>query len=116
MTRARDCWWPIQLTAGLLVAALPAAAAAAAETDRTGMATGLTNSVKTIGGSIASAVFGVALFHGVSAAALEAGVMAAPLAGYLTVWTLCGVTAAHCAVVLAVFVPRAAFTTTAGPG
>ena len=46
---------------GALVAALPAAAAAAAPAHQTGVATGLTNSVKTVGGAIASCVFGIAL-------------------------------------------------------
>lgn len=95
---------------GLLVAALPAAAAAAAPEARSGMATGLTNATKTVGGSIASAVFGVALFHGVSEAAVEAGHTAAPLSGYLVVWGLCGLTAAVCALVLLVGVPKDAFT------
>lgn len=98
------------LGSGLLVAALPSAAAAAAPEARSGMATGLTNATKTVGGSIASAVFGVALFQGVSAAAVEAGQTAAPLSGYLVVWTLCGVTAAICALVLLVGVPKDAFT------
>ena len=98
------------LGSGLLVAALPAAAAAAAPADRTGMASGLTNATKTVGGSIASAVFGVALFSGVTAEAVEAGRTAAPLAGYLVVWAVCGVTAAACAVVLALVVPKGAFT------
>src|SRR5690606_9947312 len=39
---------------GILVAALPAAAAAAAPPERTGFATGMTNATKTIGGAIAS--------------------------------------------------------------
>ena len=77
---------------------------------RTGFATGMTNATKTVGGSIAAAVFGVALFPGVSAAAVEAGQTAAPLSGYLVVWTLCGVTAAICALVLLVGVPKDAFT------
>ena len=98
------------LGSGLLVAALPSAAAAAAPEARSGMATGLTNATKTVGGSIASAVFGVALFQGVSAATVEAGETAAPLSGYLVVWTLCGVTAAVCALVLLVGVPKDAFT------
>lgn len=98
------------LGSGLLVAALPSAAAAAAPEARSGMATGLTNATKTVGGSIASAVFGVALFQGVSAAAVEAGQTAAPLSGYLVVWTLCGVMAAICALVLLVGVPKDAFT------
>lgn len=100
---------------GMLVAALPAAAAAAAPEDRTGMATGLTNSIKTVGGSVASAVFGVALFAGVTEAAVAAGETAAPLSGYMTVWALCGGTAAVCAVLLATFVPRTAFTTAPAP-
>lgn len=101
---------------GLLVAALPSAAAAAASHNRTGMATGLTNSIKTVGGSIASAVFGVALFAGVSEAAVAAGETAAPLGGYMVVWALCGITAAVCALLLAVFVPKRAFTATGRGG
>ena len=97
------------LGSGLLVAALPAAAAAAAPEARSGMATGLTNATKTVGGSIASAVFGVALFQGVSSAAVEAGVTAAPLSGYLIVWALCGLTGLVCAAVLLVGVPKDAF-------
>ncbi len=49
---------------GALVAALPAAAAAAAPRGQTGIAAGLTNTTKTIGGSFASAVFGVVLATG----------------------------------------------------
>lgn len=93
---------------GALVAALPSAAAAAAAANRTGMATGMTNMTKTLGGAIASAVFGVALFRGVSEAAVEAGRTAAPLSGYLTVWALCGITAAVCAGLL-MMVPRGSF-------
>ncbi len=104
------------LGSGLLVAALPAAAAAAAPEERSGMATGLTNATKTVGGSIASAVFGVALFHGVSSAAVEAGETAAPLSGYLIVWALCGLTAAVCALVLLVGVPKGAFSRPAVSG
>lgn len=97
------------LGSGVLVAALPAAAAAAAPESRTGMATGLTNSIKTVGGSIASAVFGIALFTGVTQAAVAAGETAAPLFGYMTVWAVCGVTALVCCLLLAVFVPADAF-------
>ena len=46
---------------GALVAALPAAAAAAAPADRTGFVTGMTNTTKTIGGAIASSIFAIAL-------------------------------------------------------
>ena len=52
------------LGSGALVAALPAAAAAAAPRGQTGIAAGLTNTTKTIGGSFASAIFGIVLFQG----------------------------------------------------
>ncbi|MEJ3406131.1 MFS transporter [Rathayibacter sp. YIM 133350] len=91
---------------GALVAALPAAAAAAAPPTQTGVATGLTNSVKTVGGAVASCVFGIALLShaGSEAASGTAG----SLSGYFTVWTVCGVTALVAAVCL-VFVPKLAF-------
>jgi MFS family permease len=90
---------------GALVAALPAAAASAAPDTQTGVATGLTNSVKTVGGAIASAVFGIALIQGATEAA--AGT-AGSLTGYFTVWSICGVTALVAAVLLC-FVPKDAF-------
>lgn len=90
---------------GALVAALPAAAASAAPLGQTGVATGLTNSVKTIGGAIASAVFGIALAtHAEGAVEGTAG----SFSGYVTVWVVCGVTALLAAVIL-LFVPRTAF-------
>ncbi len=90
------------LGSGALVAALPAAAAAAAPEGRTAVATGLTNTTKTIGGSFASCVFGVALAAGATHST------AASLSGYYTVWILCSVTAFVAAVGLT-FVPRLAF-------
>ncbi|MDT0203494.1 MFS transporter [Nocardioides sp. AE5] len=72
---------------GVLVAALPAAAAAAAPPDRTGFATGMTNATKTVGGAIASAVFAIALAATGSISGPEEG--HAPLSGYLTVWGVC---------------------------
>lgn len=90
---------------GALVAALPAAAAAAAPLGQTGVATGLTNSVKTVGGAIASAVFGIALAtHAEGAVQGTAG----SYSGYLTVWVVCGMTALLAAVIL-LFVPKTAF-------
>ena len=59
----------VGLGSGALVAALPAAAASAAPATQTGVATGLTNSVKTVGGAIASCVFGIALLQGATGAA-----------------------------------------------
>ncbi|MRG60980.1 MFS transporter [Agromyces sp. CFH 90414] len=98
---------------GALVAALPAAAAAAAPVHQTGVATGLTNSVKTVGGAIASCVFGIALaghaLGGAAAGGAEAGGTAGSFSGYVTVWLVCGLTAVA-AVVLLAFVPRFAFT------
>ena len=58
---------------GALVAALPAAAAAAAPADRTGFVTGMTNTTKTIGGAIASSIFAIALASTGSIADAEAG-------------------------------------------
>ncbi|WP_237687361.1 MFS transporter [Arthrobacter jiangjiafuii] len=99
------------LGSGALVAALPSAAAAAAPLNRTGMATGLTNTTKTIGGSFASAVFGIALMSAATDALADgaqgAGT-AAPLTGYLTVWTVCSVTG-FIAAGLLLLVPRLAF-------
>ncbi len=99
----------VGLGSGALVAALPAAAAAAAPATQTGVATGLTNSVKTVGGAIASCVFGIALFHGATGAGVAADGTAGSFTGYLTVWVVCGVTALVAAVLL-LFVPKQAFT------
>jgi len=89
---------------GALVGALPAAAAAAAPRGQTGVATAMTNTTKTVGGSFASAVFGVVLLTG--AATVTA--TAASLFGYMLVWTICGLGALVAAVLL-FFVPRLAF-------
>lgn len=94
---------------GALVAALPSAAAAAAPLTQTGMATGLTNATKTLGGAFASCVFGIAL-AGQALGSLTPGAdnTAAPIEGYMLVWTICGVTALVAAVAL-YFVPKLAF-------
>ena len=95
------------LGSGALVAALPAAAAAAAPPDRTGFATGMTNATKTIGGAIASAIFAIALTSAGSIEDLEEG--QAPLSGYMTVWAICAVAAVLAALMLTRLVlPRAA--------
>ena len=97
------------LGSGALVAALPAAAASAAPPTQTGVATGLTNSVKTVGGAIASCVFGIALLQGATAVAGSSQSTAGSLSGYVTVWIVCGITALIAAAALA-FVPKEAFT------
>lgn len=98
----------VGLGSGALVAALPAAAASAAPPTQTGVATGLTNSVKTVGGAIASCTFGIALFAGTTTTATGTGT-AGSFSGYVTVWVVCGV-AALVAAALLLFVPKTAFT------
>ena len=93
------------LGSGALVGAMPAAAAAAAPRGQTGIATALTNTTKTIGGSFASAIFGIVLAMGVITVAAST---ASSLSGYMTVWTICGVGALVAAVLL-FFVPKLAF-------
>jgi MFS family permease len=90
---------------GALVAALPAAAAAAAPRGQTGIATGLTNTTKTIGGSFASAIFAIILFLGAGQAI---SATASSLGSYLTVFAVCGVGALIAAVLL-FLVPKLAF-------
>jgi len=94
------------LGSGALVAALPAAAAAAAPPERTGIATGMTNGTKTVGGAIASAIFAIAL---TSTGSLDATAeKVAPLSGYLTVWAVCA-GASFLAAVALLATPRHAF-------
>lgn len=75
---------------GLLIAGLPVAAAAAAPPSRTGTATGMTSTTRTLGGAIASACFAVALTLPLDAG-LEGDMVGgvAPLSGYLSVWSIC---------------------------
>lgn len=94
------------LGSGALVAALPAAAAAAAPPERTGIATGMTNGTKTVGGAIASAIFAIALTATGSLDATSEQV--APLSGYLTVWAVCA-GAAFLAALALLAAPRHAF-------
>ncbi|RBY84073.1 MFS transporter [Blastococcus sp. TF02A-30] len=96
------------LGSGALVAALPAAAAAAAPVGRTGVATGLTNTTKVLGGSFASAVFAIALASGAPTLVDGSEGTAGSLSGYVTVWVVCGTTALLAAVALLV-VPKLAF-------
>ncbi|MFB9071066.1 MFS transporter [Citricoccus parietis] len=109
----------VGLGSGALVASLPAAAAAAAPREQTGVATGLTNSVKTVGGAVASCIFGLALATtaaaGIPGPEVLPEVAGAPdvgtagsFSGYLTVWIVCSATALAAAVLL-LFVPKKAF-------
>ena len=81
---------------GGLVAALPAAAAAGAPPAATGMATGMTNATKTVGGAIASSIFAIALSATGSLDDPTEG--HAPLSGYMVVWSVCAVAAILAAV------------------
>ena len=94
------------LGSGALVAALPAAAAAAAPADRTGFVTGMTNTTKTIGGAIASSIFAIALAS--TGSLQDAKLGHAPMAGYLTVWAVCSISALVAATCLLV-TPSEAF-------
>jgi MFS family permease len=91
---------------GALIAALPAAAAAAAPPERTGFATGMTNATKTVGGAIASSIFAIALASTGSLSDPAEG--HAPLSGYLTVWAVCAVAALLAACALLVMPRRVA--------
>jgi hypothetical protein len=93
------------LGSGALVAALPAAAAAAAPADRTGFVTGMTNTTKTIGGAIASSVFAIALAATGALDDPERG--HAPMSGYLTVWAVCAISAVVAAMSLLATPPSA---------
>jgi MFS family permease len=95
------------LGSGVLVAALPAAAAAVAPAGRTAVATGLTNTGKTLGGAFASCAFAIALANGAPLGPDGRVGTAGSLSGYLTVWIICGVTALVAAACLAV-VPKGA--------
>ncbi|MET0736076.1 MAG: MFS transporter [Microbacterium sp.] len=96
------------LGSGALVAAMPAAAAAAAPRGQTGIASALTNTTKTIGGTFASAVFGVVLAVGAGTVASQT---AASLGGYMAVWAICAA-GGFLAAALLFFVPKVAFADT----
>ena len=93
------------LGSGALVGAMPSAAAAAAPRGQTGIASALTNTTKTIGGSFASSVFAIVLTIGV---VQVAGSTASSLFGYMLVWIICGVGALLAACLL-FLVPKFAF-------
>lgn len=73
---------------GLLLAGLPALIAEESPADSTGIATGIYNSLKTLGGAISSAVFGMVL-----AIFTIEGSGASTQTGYVVVWAIGGVSA-----------------------
>lgn len=90
---------------GMLVAALPAAAAGEAPRSHTGFVTGMTNTTKTLGGAVASSVYALAL--SATGSIDTAGAAHAPLHGYLVVWAICGTTALVAAAALITLARRA---------
>lgn len=104
----------IGVGSGALVASLPAAAAATAPPERTGIVTGMTNGTKVIGGAIASSIFAIALASTGSIDKLGETAPEAPLSGYLMVWAVCSGAALLAALVL-IIAPRDAFVEHAAP-
>jgi MFS family permease len=80
---------------GLLLGALPARLAELAPADSTGIATGIYNSLRTLGGSLAGAIFAVML-----GAAMAQGASFASVGGYIAIWTFSGVAFVVCTVAL----------------
>lgn len=68
---------------GLLLGALPALLAELAPSDQTGIATGVYNSLRTLGGATAGAVFAVVL-----AGFTAAGSLTSSVGGYITIWSI----------------------------
>ncbi|WP_082508835.1 MFS transporter [Microbacterium sp. Leaf161] len=69
---------------GFLLGALPALVAELAPSDSTGIATGVYNSLRTLGGSAAGAVFAVLL-----AGFTASGSLSSSIGGYITIWSVC---------------------------
>lgn len=85
---------------GLLLGALPARLAELAPADSTGIATGVYNSLRTLGGSLAGAIFAAML-----GAALVSGTTHSSIGGYIAIWTFCGAAFVVCFLAL-LFLPR----------
>ncbi|MGB4779031.1 MFS transporter [Microbacterium sp.] len=68
---------------GLLLGALPALLAELAPHDQTGIATGVYNSLRTLGGAAAGAVFALVL-----ASFTSAGELASSIGGYISIWAI----------------------------
>jgi MFS family permease len=83
------------LGSGLLLGGLPAATTEESPDDETGIATGVYNSVKTLGGALAGAVFAVVLGYFIIP---EAG--ASGLGGYISVWVICAIATGTCPILL----------------
>lgn len=85
---------------GFLLGGLPARLAELAPSNATGIATGVYNSLRTLGGSLSGAIFAAVL-----GAATAAGLDFARLSGYLNVWLFSGIVLALASLAL-YFLPR----------
>lgn len=95
---------------GLLLGALPALVAELAPTDSTGIAAGVYNSLRTLGGSTAGAVFAVVLAGFTTTGALHSSIQ-----GYITIWGVCAAAFLIAAVALAIMrMPRSVTPATKG--
>ncbi|WP_025776653.1 MFS transporter [Brevibacterium sp. VCM10] len=86
---------------GLLLGGLPAATTEASPADETGIATGVYNSVKTLGGALAGAVFALILGLFIIPEAGASGV-----GGYISIWVICAAATGLCPVLLALIRPE----------
>lgn len=93
------------LGGGLLLGALPALVAERSPSNETGIATGLYNTLKTLGGAAAGAVFAVML-----GAFFVPETGAASIGGYVTIWIVCAAMFALAALVLVVVKVQGAVT------
>lgn len=85
---------------GLLLGALPARLAELAPSHSTGIAAGVYNSLRTLGGSLAGAIFAAML-----GAAMVAGAEFSSIGGYIAIWTFSGIAFVVCLVAV-LFLPK----------
>lgn len=79
---------------GMMLGAMPSVVAELSPPDQTGIATGIYNSLKTLGGAVGGAVFGVILASSISSG------LGASIGSYQMVWGICAVALGLCVVSL----------------
>lgn len=82
------------LGSGMMLGAMPSVVAELSPADQTGIATGIYNSLKTLGGAVGGAIFGVILASSISPG------LGATIGSYRTVWGICAVALGLCIVTL----------------
>lgn len=85
---------------GLLLGALPARLAELAPSHSTGIAAGVYNSLRTLGGSLAGAIFAAML-----GAAMVSGAQFSSIGGYFAIWTFSGAAFVVCLIAV-LFLPK----------